>query len=82
MGALIGLRDIFFSGLVFGEVAQAFFNNSIRVPISNLNGIFGSHTHTTKAAAAAATTTTTKQARLSQGEGEAERLGSKSLGQL
>lgn len=48
MGALIGLRDIFFSGLVFGEVAQAFFNNSIRVPISNLNGIFGSHAHTDK----------------------------------
>lgn len=48
VGASIGLRDISFSGLVFGGVAQAFFNNSIRIPISNFNGIFGSYTHRQK----------------------------------
>lgn len=45
-GVWMGARDIFFSGLASGEMVQAFFNNPIRVPISNLNGLFGSHMQT------------------------------------
>lgn len=47
-GGVDRVRDVFFNGLASGEAVQAFSNNPICAPISNLNGLFGSYTQRQK----------------------------------